>query len=725
MHNSIGMQARRSKSWVLASALGVTVGLQPVQALAQRSAAPAVAASDVEGSGEIVVTAQRRSERLSDVPISVTALSSAQITAAGVDSTYALQQVTPGLRMERLGAYTQPSIRGVTAGATSPGAEANVAIYVDGIYQPNQAANTIELPDVARVEVSKGPQGTLFGRNATGGAIQIFTREPSYDPHASFTVGYGSYDNLLIKGFAAAPLIDNKLAISIAGLYEDMDGWNHDLLKGGKIGKVQSRLIRGKLLFEPTETVKFVLSGQYSHRHDESLFAYSALNGNTAGAAPIFASNGPIATKPYDVSVNTASIVDTKSWNVALRGSIDLGGIGTLSSLTAYARTDLQISADGDASPTQLISFTIQSPDKNFTQEINFASEKFGPVQVIAGLFYYSDSSGYDPLVGFFPGSFTNFSDVTVKAYAAYAEANVDILPGLVGIAGVRYSNEKRTVQYTGGDAAFYVGTALHEKTFDAFTPRFSLRYEVAPRTNVYATYSKGFKSGVYDLNSTATSPVNPETIQAFEVGIKTGQRTFNLSAAAFYYNYKNLQVQVNTGGFDALQNAGGAHNYGFDIEGSVHVTPDFSLSGGLAYLHARYTNYPNASILVPRAGGGNDNVSANLGGFQVTRAPNWTLNLAATYEHEFAFGTVGASANLYHADDVPLEQSGRVRQPAYTQINAQFSLSPANTNFKFTVWGKNLADEKVIQGSFFTGAGDQVSYAPPRTFGGTIGYAF
>ena len=720
----------RSISFQTTALASLAFGLLATPAFAQDAATPAandappvtaeatgpLPAADQQG-GEIVVTAQRRSERLTDVPVSVTALTGETIAATGVTDTYSLQQITPGLRMERLGGYTQPSIRGVTAGSTSPGSEANVAIYVDGVYQPNQAANTIDLPDVARVEVSKGPQGTLFGRNATGGAIQIFTREPAYAPSVDLSVSYGRFNDFAAKAFITAPLIDNKLAFSVSGSFENMDGWNRDLLNGGHVGDIKSRLIRAKLLFEPAEGVKFTLGGQYYRRSDDSLFSFTALDGNTLGPK--------VGIRPYEVAVNTDPLTETESWNVSLRGSIDTS-VGTISTLSAYSKTQLDIAADGDASPAQIISFTIDSPDKNFTQELNFASEKFGRLSFIAGLFYYRDDSGYDPLIGFFPASFTNFADVTTRAYAAYAEGTFEITDRLTAIAGVRYSHEKRTVRYVGGDAAFFVGTDLHKKSYSATTPRFSLRYELAPRTNVYATYSKGFKSGVYDLNGTATTPVNPEKIEAFEVGFKTSSRLFDLNTAAFYYKYKDLQVQINSGGFDLLTNAGAARNYGFDIEGTVRPAPGFTISGGFAYLHARYRDYPNATVLVPNVGGGNTPVSGvNLSGFKVTRAPTWTLNLNANYKHEFDFGTFGLSGNVYHTDDVPLEQSGRIKQPAYTLFNATVSIVPLNSNFKFSLWGKNLTKEKVIQGSFFTGAGDQVSYAPPRTYGVTANYAF
>jgi iron complex outermembrane receptor protein len=685
---------------------------------------------------EIVVTAQRRSERLSDVPLSVTAVSGPALQAAGITDTTSLTLVTPGLRMDRLGVYTQPAIRGVTAASTSPGAEANVSMYVDGIYQPNQAANNIDLPDVVRVEVEKGPQGTLFGRNATGGAVQIFTRDPSFTPTGSFAVSQGNFHDFLTKGFFAAPIIDNVLAGSVSGLFENNDGWTRDLLRNGELtGKVRSRLVRGKLLFQPAEGMKFVLAAQYSRRQDDSLFLYSALDGNTSGRNPALSPGplGPIATQPYTTSVNFPSVLDVRSLGLSLKSSFDLS-VGTLSTVTAFQRDMIQVSADGDASPAEITSFTIQSPDKNFTQELNFASEKFWNVaSIVTGLFFYKDDSGYTPLIGNFAGSpFTNYSAVRVRAEAAYLEANVDLAPGLVAIAGLRESHELRSVQYQGGLAAVFVGDALHQADWNAITPRASLRYEIAPHTNIYGTYSQGFKSGVYDLNSTATTPVNPETIKAFELGIKTSQSIFDANAAIFLYNYSNLQVQFNNGNFDALQNAGSARIYGLDLEGHMHPTKDFTITAGLSLLHARYADYNPATILVPitngagvPVGGNTENIAANLDGFQVSRAPDWTLNVGADYSHQFAYGTFGASVNAYHSATVPLEQSDRVLQPAYTQVNARLAFEPFQSKLTLSLWGKNLSNAKVIQSSFITTATDGVSYAPPRTYGVMAEYAF
>ncbi|MEA3149201.1 MAG: iron complex outerrane recepter protein, partial [Gammaproteobacteria bacterium] len=192
------------------------------------------------------------------------------------------------------------------------------------------------------------------------------------------------------------------------------------------------------------------------------------------------------------------------------------------------------------------------------------------------------------------------------------------------------------------------------------------------------------------------------------------------------------LQVQFNNGNFDALQNAGSARIYGLDLEGHLHAAKGLTFTSGLSLLHARYKNYNPATILAPTTnaagvpvGGNTENIAANLDGYQVSRAPNWTLNLGADYSHEFAVGTLGASINAYHSDTVPLEQSDRVVQPSYTQLNARLALTPAGSKFTASLWGKNLTNAKIIQSSFITTATDGVSYAPPRTYGVMAEYAF
>ena len=706
---------------------------------AQQSAAAAPTPDSIDQIQEITVTAQRRTQRLTDVPISISVASAAQLQDAGISDVASLPLVTPGLRMMRTGVYLQPSIRGVTAASSAPGAESGVALYLDGIYQPLQAANNLDLPDVDHIEILKGPQGTLFGRNSTGGAVQIFTRDPSYTAEGDLTVGYGRFNDQLVKGYMSAPLIDGRLAFSLSGLFEQTDGWVENLLDNGKdTGRVASHMLRAKFLLDPTDNLKLILSASYSHKLDDSLYLLSVLNGNTTGKDL----GGPIATEPWTTSVNFPSKLDVQTWSTSLRAFLTLDSIGVFSTVTAFQSSQIQILADADGSPSELLSYVTFQPDKNYEQELNFSSNKFGPAQVVAGLFYYSDHTGFDPgsganIAGSAPGTvhaagFTIDSAATVRAYAAYTEINVDLTPNLVALAGIRDSYELRTVRYLpSGIAGALVGTQLHEKSWNAVTPRASLRYEIMPRTNVYVTYSEGFKSGIYDLNGFSTVPVNPEKVKSYEIGFKTGNSLFDANIAAYRMNTSNLQVQYNNGVLSSLQNAGSSRTDGVEADGMVRIARNFSLNAGVAWTHARYVNYSPASLLVPVTnaegvpiGGNVINPNADLSGTQIPNAPKWTVSASANYEQEFPLGTLGASGDVYHSADVLLDVSG-VNQPAYTLLGARVWYQLPRSKLKFSLWGKNLRNEAVIQATNITADDFGVSYAPPRTYGGTVEYGF
>ncbi len=302
------------------------------------------------------------------------------------------------------------------------------------------------------------------------------------------------------------------------------------------------------------------------------------------------------------------------------------------------------LSVDGDASSTLLIGFIPKIPDKNFMQELNFASEQFGPVSFVSGLFYYSDKTGHNPILGFFPSPTISYARVRTEAYVAYTEVNVHFTDQLVGIVGARYSHERRPVRYARSKAGLATATQYH-KSYNSVTPRVSLRYEIDPRTSICATYSQGFKSGVYYANLEETTPVKPEKVKSYELGLKTNRGDFSRNLAGSYIDYTNLQVSINRGGFDTPDNAGATRNYGVGLEGKQRVTPYFTVAGGFAWLHGRYRNYPDATIIVPVPGGGNTAVpNVDLSGRQLLRAPKFTFNLNPNYSHQFEFGSIEAS---------------------------------------------------------------------------------
>jgi iron complex outermembrane receptor protein len=576
---------------------------QPDPASAGPAGAPVLeqpgASTAGAGTDDIVVTAQRREERLKDVPIAITAQSAKSLAEAGVTDTRDLARVVPGLTFSLQGPFAQPAIRGISSQGSTPGNDPNVSIYLDGVYQVLQPNNIFELPDVSRIEVLKGPQGTLFGRNATGGAIRIFTRDPSFTASGDVTATAAVYDGGGfeggIKGFLSSPIVPDVLAASVAFNYQNNAGYLHDDIHGGRLG-FKTGLIRGKLLFQPSSAARFVLTAYYTERNDDVGQAGIAMDGSTQ--ARLIDPNVIVSTRPFHISQDFKSRADTRNLGVQLNGDVDVG-IGKVTSLTSFTRSRFYQHADTDFSPIVYAHYDSVAKDKTIAQELTFASNKFGNISILAGGNYFHDDYALDPLT--VVGVIDLYGRVKTNALGLFGEVDWDLTDRFKLIGGLRYSHEKKV--YDGGfppAAPFRVG----EKSWSRVTPRASAMYRVSDATNVYATFSQGFKSGVFDSLSYSPETADPEKLTSYEVGIKTSSGPIQLNAAAYYYDYKDLQVQLFTGFTIVTQNAANASIYGLDLDASYKIDSDFKMSGGLAWIpHAKYDDYKNALISIPNGG--------------------------------------------------------------------------------------------------------------------------
>lgn len=252
----INMMKHTSRALVHAMLLAGTVLATPAYAAAEGTETTA-------DNGDILVTAQRRSERLQDVPMSVTALSSEDLDRSGITSTSDLAKATPSVVIAQYGGFMQPSIRGISSAGASLGDNSNVAMYIDGIYQPQQIATLISLPDVQQVEILKGPQGALYGQNATGGAILVTTLSPSNELTGKFSASYGNYNDVNLRGYVSVPVSDT-FAVSVSGGYQNRDGFRKHVITGERDLGLDSKVIRAKFQFTPSESAKLTLTGYFS-----------------------------------------------------------------------------------------------------------------------------------------------------------------------------------------------------------------------------------------------------------------------------------------------------------------------------------------------------------------------------------------------------------------------------------------------------------------------------
>lgn len=683
------------------------------------------------GLGEIVVTATRREQKLQDVPVAVTAVTSEALGRSGAADIRNLTQVVPGFFGGRAAGVFLPVIRGVGSSSISVGDESNVATYVDGIYQGDPFSTWTDLVKVDRVEVLRGPQGTIFGRNATGGLINVITPDPSFDfsglvsaRAAAMETGDGDYN---IRGYLTGGLSDS-VAADIAGIYRKSDNFVDDLVRGGKAGGYRVIDVRSKLMFNDGDGSKIVLTGEYFDRAG-SENVYQPYENNTAGRA--FA-GAILPTKPWQLSTDLRPSLKTRRYSVALQTRFDLGGVN-LETTGAYAHNRTSQATDSDSSNILLATFVAPNiTSEYYSQEVRLLSDGSGPLQWIAGLYAFhleGDanfilSSRTDPSQPLLVRTFDPLIKTT--SYAAFAEATLEVVPSLFVTGGIRYTDEKRSFDQVVNGVALFPQTA--KKSFSRVTYKGTVRFEISPDTNVYATYSTGFKSGVFNMTGTAATAVNPETLRALEGGIKSDITPWlRANLALYHYDYKDLQVTARDpiGPGYVLQNAADATLYGGELETTIAPSENFRVSSAIAYSHAQYDNFPQAQVFIPRPTGGNVVSQADVSGNRLPRAPRWTFNIAPSLDVPLEAGTLNINGSLFRSSTVYFDFLNTTKQDPYTSINGEISWRTADEKFRFSIWATNIANEKIIQEVRPGALGTDLRYELPRRIGAGIELSF
>lgn len=736
---------------LVATALGA---IAPMSYAADPADANAPSTSGGADLAEIMVTAQRRSERAQDVPITLDHLSSGDLDKAGVRDFRDLQIVVPGLTYGGQGNSPEIAIRGVSSLLSTAGTESPNALYIDGVYQISQSLLNMDLPDIDHIDVLKGPQGTLFGRNATGGAIQIFTKNPSFTPTGDFAVEAGYFTGggtsraspaTTARAFLAGPLVDGLLAGSISAAYQWVDGYQTQDTTGERTGTIEKETVRGKLLFTPGENAKITLGffvmdmpnlqGQLLETPFNGLSAASVYPGTNVSTQPYHSSNAP----GIDAS-------NFKEYGGTLRGEFDFSA-GTLTSLTGndHSFTHNFNAVSGGDSPACEAAFACIdydfNPDTNeWSQEFNFASKQFGMTSFVAGLFYYygdgSQVSTVNPSV--VPGGeLTQDATFLIRAYAAYGDVTITPTDRLSLLLGVRDGSEKHNDK----DLNPADGVAPREATFVSAQPRASVTYKLTDTLNTYFTYSQGFKAGLTGITNTSVDfrPVAPEKIDSYEVGLKYGTGQLTWDAAAFYYDYKNKQEQTFNGLSTIVQNTGPVRIDGLDTDATMKLTDEFTLRYALTWIPtAKYLDFPSASgystVRVPAGEPGAGSflpllTNAAGTGFDATgdrliRTPTITWSTTLGYQTHVEGGTVDASATGFYSTQSTSDITGTIRQGGYFTLNGQAGYK-WESGWRVGVFGRNLTNKAYIVAGLASADGFLANYAPPREVGLSASYSF
>jgi iron complex outermembrane recepter protein len=735
---------RDSFRFILMAQLSALAGV-PVAAQSIATVAPQAADSAEDGTDstleEIVVTAQRRSENLQNVPIAISAITGATAQRIGVTGPDTLAVAAPSLQFQRTsGNGGVPFIRGIGSSQAIAGSEAPVAMYLDDVYIGTPSATIFSFNNIERIEVLKGPQGTLFGRNATGGVIQVRTKRPSQKQQLDAFVGYGRYDTVGGSLYANTPLSD-VLAVNIAANGKHQrQGYGRSFTTGEDIFKGWEYAVRGEMLWEPSSETSALLTADYTRSKGDI--------GLNVVLRPGTVAVGGGTNQGKFVSLNTPPDFSRNSqYGVSLRLDHDAGW-ARLVSISAYRKSSLFYVVDQESVPL-IITATIDTNTKNLTQEFQILSAEDSRLKWIAGSFFMRSRAAYDPfhLTGSSQAPF-KFTDLvnhqTLTSFAGFGEVKYDVLPDTNVTVGLRYTRDSydlSTARFNDVGQPFPGQTFEKEATFSKWTYRAILDHNFTDDVMGYASYSRGFKSGGFNLTAPGVAPgapaVLPEVLDAYEVGLKTElfDRMLRFNIGAFHYDYSNLQVTVVIPGASRTVNAATSRVKGVDVDFTFAPTRRFTLSGGFAYLDGKYTSFPNGPLYVPNPAvctpvpqttgplsGGNAQCAADLAGNRTVRTPKFSGSITAAYTLPSDVGDFTLSTTLYHNSKFYWEPDNRLTQPNYNLLNATLAWVSSSGRYEARLWGKNLFNEYYFNYSNEATLRDSGSPAMPRSYGVTFG---
>ena len=743
----------------------------PLAVRAQQQASTQTAAP-VGGLEEIIVTAQRRSEASVDVPISITALSAEQLETANVQNLGDIMKLTPALRFDYQTGFAQPTIRGIGTGITTSGGGSNVGVYVDGYYSPNPLASDFQLLGVTSIQVLKGPQGTLFGHNATGGAIVVTTDDPSVDPHADAKVSYGRFDSQKYQAYATGGF--GIVAADVEGVYSKGSNFFTNIYDDDShVGAYENWTVRTGLKVQFTDGISALFRYTHSDLDDPTT---QMLNSNTDTSIDpttgrpwgiqTFTAPGLYTTNPNQIAANQPRIY-TNSTNIeTMTVKVDLG-IADFTSLSQYRQENVNQSEA--LQQTALPGFQLGLPifDYTTTQEFLVTSKPGPRLQWTVGAYYLSYRDTYVTYIDSIPQP-PRFrlggSSTTTQNIAGYLDATYEITPQLFVTGGVRYAHDAVLDAYYNNPNVFTGANPNQEIKVPSInstktTPRAVLRYKLTDDSNVYASYTEGYKAAILDVGGSCQdfqdnykcNNVQPEDVHAYEVGYKFDNHRISNEAAAFLYNYNNLQVSEFLAGAEAyIVNAARSRIYGLEDDFKFDLNEHFQVIAGAAWTHARYLQFGgslNAAGQVigapiyascpppsptspcgPTATGAYDyvNTSTVLRDVHMQHSPDYTATIGPRFSTgQTAFGEFALSSNLYYTSRIYFSPSGtQFQQPAYATLDVRGQWNPQK-NYFVAVYGVNVANARYRNQVQYNGFGIGAGWSAPAVWGVEFGVKF
>ncbi len=682
------------------------------------------AGGEFHGLEEVVVTAQKREQRLQDVPMAISAFSGEMVDKKGFSELADVGAHTAGLHWQNI-SPTKPRvyIRGLGSSSFDAGSDPSIAVFIDEVYMSRFASMSTELLDVERVEVLKGPQGTLFGRNAAGGAIHVITQRPSEELSAKVKAGISNFNGFDLKGTVSGPLLDNTARGRVSFSSRQSDGYVRDNNQPENEPTSTDRVvIKGMVEIDLSAATTLTLTGDRSRTRDgmwqleNQIFPDGSLH--IPQLSPPLRP-GTATPDKFDENYNFNGFQDVDSWGFSGRLNTEMEW-ADFTSIVAYRDTDMSERTDFDASQFDALVREFGDTGDSLSAEFRLSSAQGSTLEWVAGLYYFTEdirrtgalNLGVDNLFVFLTGGAPfrtqDVRNISTDSYALFGQATYPLGDQIRITVGARYSyddKEMDRVSSTVGavDPAvnpFVNGggfTAAASDSWSSFDPTLSIDYQLGDDVLLYASYREGYKSGGFQTEPVVDSAIaekvfDPEEIQSFEVGAKSTwfDNRFEANVAVFHNNYDSLQVFTvgtsATGAFSALiDNAAEATAEGVELDLAVALSSDFIVRANYAYLDSKFDDFVKGS--------------EDFSGVRTARSPENTLNISGDYSISLASGDVlsiyvtAAYTDDYKTDSTIPDPFDRLE--SRTVVDANISYETTDGAWRFSLWGKNLTDEE------------------------------
>ena len=726
---------------------GATVA--PAQAAAPPPAPPpaTVAAPSDDGAQDIVVTTTRQGATLLQrTPIAVSVVSQQGLDRSFASNIKDLVQFTPSLNVAQVTASAAIYIRGIGTNAVFNGSDPDVAFYVDNVYLARAFTQFSEFLDVDRVEVLRGPQGTLYGRNAVGGVVNLISRLPTdtFEGRAQLVVG--TYGHVQAQGYVSGAIVSGVLDASLSGSYTRHDGYTKNIVPGAAdLGDADRGAFRGQLRFRGIAGVDAITRFDYS-KLAENIQAYDVLLRPLPFPTPLANS---LVGQYHRIAQNNPQTNRQEVYGISEEINIDLGGSTKLKSLTAYRHSQYRVTTDTDASELTINNAQQRDLSKQFSQEFNLLG-KVSIVDYVLGLYYFREHESSLNEGNLLPSVVTPIANATLNqalpatvatSKAVFAQGTVHLAEPLSLILGLRYTEDEKKLDVTANRFSYATQTTLGpqrpgfpfvasvDPKFHATTPKIGLNWQITPDHFAYASYSRGFKSGGNNFGAVSLLGITyqPEKLTSYEAGIKTQwlDRRLKMNLTGFYYDYKDLQVQSLIGpGITLTANAAAATVKGIEFESTARLG-HLDLTGNVSYIDARYKQF--ASATVPggfrafTAGDPRYNAAAgtyNAAGNRLNAAPEVSGSASAQYNVPLHTVNAYGRAELFYQSRVYYDPSNVAisSQAPYALLNLSVGVDSSDGKWSAQVAVKNVTDKGYLITVAGNGAVPSGYAGSPRT---------